>query len=411
MRDFKDYTEYIFNIAPSFQNIGSGAYKEGLNATVAFDNRFGHPHKNYKTIHIAGTNGKGSCSHTIASIFQEAGYKVGLYTSPHLLSFTERIRVNGKCIEEDYVMDFIDDNKTFIEEIHPSFFDITTALAFKYFADCKVDIAVVEVGLGGRLDCTNIISPILSIITNISLDHTQLLGNTLDKIAFEKAGIMKKGVKCIIGETTDITLPVFENHSKEVGAPLIISTKRISAKYPTLFELKGIYQKKNLATILTAIKELRNDGLNITDDNLEKGLSNVVENTGLRGRWEKMQEHPTIVCDTGHNIGGFKYLAKQLKSQKCRTLRIVFGMVSDKDISGVLSLLPKKAVYYFCQASVKRALPANELRELALKYHLKGQIFSSVEDAVKQAKSDAQEDDFIFVGGSTFVVADLLSFS
>lgn len=408
MRDFQQYSDYIFNMAPSYQNVGSKAYKEGLSNTVLFDERLGNPHTKYKTIHIAGTNGKGSCSHTIASILQESGYKVGLYTSPHLLSFTERIRVNGKPIEEDYVMDFIDEHRTFIESISPSFFEVSTALAFKYFADREVDIAVIEVGLGGRLDCTNIITPILSIITNISLDHIQHLGNTLDKIAFEKAGIMKKGIPCVIGETVDETLPVFEQHAKETCTPVIYCSSKARKEMESIFELKGLYQRKNINTILTSINELRLLGLNISDASIENGLRRVIENTGLRGRWEQIKKNPTIVCDTGHNIGGFAYISQQLKEQKCKTLRIVFGMVNDKDISGVISLLPDNAEYYFCQASVKRALSVEDLAKLASDKGLKGRLFTSVSEAIDTAISDSSEDDFIFVGGSTFVVADLL---
>ena len=408
MRDFQQYSDYIFNMAPSYQNVGSKAYKEGLSNTVLFDERLGNPHTKYKTIHIAGTNGKGSCSHTIASILQESGYKVGLYTSPHLLSFTERIRVNGKPIEEDYVMDFIDEHRTFIESISPSFFEVSTALAFKYFADREVDIAVIEVGLGGRLDCTNIITPILSIITNISLDHIQHLGNTLDKIAFEKAGIMKKGIPCVIGETVDETLPVFERHAKETCTPVIYCSSKARKEMESIFELKGLYQRKNINTILTSINELRLLGLNISDASIDNGLKRVIENTGLRGRWEQIKKNPTIVCDTGHNIGGFAYISQQLKEQKCKTLRIVFGMVNDKDISGVISLLPDNAEYYFCQASVKRALPVEDLAKLASDKGLKGRLFTSVSEAIDTAISDSSEDDFIFVGGSTFVVADLL---
>lgn len=408
MREFKDYTEYIFNLAPSFQNVGNKAYKEGLSNTLLLDEHFLHPHTKFKTIHIAGTNGKGSCSHTIASILQECGYKVGLYTSPHLLSFTERIRINGKPISEDYIMDFIDQEHDFIEALKPSFFEVTTALAFKYFAENDIDIAMVETGLGGRLDCTNIITPILSIITNISLDHVQILGNTLSEIAFEKAGIMKKGVTCIIGETSDEISPVFLQHSKEVEAPLIFCKEDAYSSMVDMFELKGLYQNKNITTIITAIKQLQHQGLNIQDINIQNGIARVIENTGLRGRWETISKNPTIICDTGHNIGGFYYITKQLKTLNYHTLRIVFGMVNDKDITGVLALLPHEAEYYFCQASVKRALPVEELAEKAKKFHLRGKQYKSVEIAVRDAIMDADKDDLIFVGGSTFVVADLI---
>lgn len=410
MRNFEEYTEWLFNQTPLFQNIGSGAYKEGLENTLFLDEHFNHPHKNFKTIHIAGTNGKGSCSHSIASVLQEAGYNVGLYTSPHLLSFRERIRVNGKMIEEDYVMDFIDKNKTMIENLHCSFFEISTALAFLYFADKNVDVAVIEVGLGGRLDCTNIISPILSIITNISLDHVQLLGNTRAKIAAEKAGIIKKDTVCVIGESDDEILPVFQNKAKSVNAQLVFPEICPNVKALQNFELKGLYQEKNIKTILTAIEELKKRGIKIEQQHIDFGLANVTKNTGLRGRWEKVFENPTVVCDTGHNIGGFAYLSQQLKKQNCKNLRMVFGMVNDKDINGVLAMLPQNAIYYFCQASVKRALPAVEMKKKANMFNLCGNSYESVEEAFKAAKMDSCPEDFIFVGGSTFVVADFLRF-
>lgn len=408
MRKFKEYTEYLFNLAPLFQNIGNGAYKEGLSNTYMLDERFGYPHTSYKTIHIAGTNGKGSCSHSIASILQESGLKVGLYTSPHLVSFTERIRVNGKPIVEDYVMDFIDENKTFLEEIKPSFFEVATALAFKYFKDEKVDVAIIEVGLGGRLDCTNIIHPELSIITNISKDHVQFLGDTLEAIAGEKAGIMKPDVTCVIGEVTDETLPVFEKKAKETGNHIVYCHQGDNS-YFDVFELKGSYQKKNINTITTAINELRRQGWQISDKDLTDGLSHVSRNTGLRGRWETLSHAPLTICDTGHNTGGFSYISEQISNQECRTRRIVIGMVNDKDVSGVLAMLPKKAVYYFCQASVSRALDAESLQEKASKFGLVGTCYTTVNDAVEQARRDSSPDDFIFIGGSTFVVADLLS--
>lgn len=408
MRDFKEYTEFLFNLAPLFQNIGQGAYKEGLSNTHKLDDRLGHPHTSFKAIHIAGTNGKGSCSHSIASILQESGLKVGLYTSPHLVSFTERIRVNGTPVPEGYVMNFIDENRQFLEEIKPSFFEVTTALAFKYFHDENVDVAVVEVGLGGRLDCTNIIHPELSVITNISKDHTQFLGDTLEAIAREKAGIMKTGVPCVIGETTEETLGVFEKQARERKCQVVYCQQGHNP-YIDIFELKGSYQARNINTIMTAIGELRLQGWHIDEPAIVRGLSHVVRNTGLRGRWEKLYDRPLTICDTGHNTGGFSYLSRQISEQECLNRRIVIGMVNDKDVGGVMSMLPKDAVYYFCQASVERALDAQLLKKHAEQYGLKGSSFPTVMQAVEQARSDAHPDDFIFIGGSTFVVADLLS--
>ncbi len=407
MKDFEQYTDYLFSQVPMFQNIGGGAYKEGLENTNILDRHFGHPHRSYKTIHIAGTNGKGSCSHTIASILQEAGYKVGLYTSPHLTDFRERIRVNGRKITEQYVIDFIDNERGFFEPLYPTFFELTTALAFKYFADEKVDVAVIEVGMGGRLDCTNIIQPDLSIITNISLDHTQFLGNTMAEIAREKAGIIKQGVPVIIGETTSETKPVFTEKAKEANADIFFA-EDTEEDNSFDFELKGLYQKKNLKTILCAVSHLINIGYAITRENIIRGLSRVCENTGLQGRWQTVRTNPTVICDTGHNIGGITYVAQQLKQQGCDTLRIVFGMVSDKDVDGVLELMPRDAVYYFTQSSVKRAMPHTQIKELAKRHGLYGNSFTSVGVAYERALQESNENDLIFIGGSSFVVADFL---
>lgn len=406
---YSDYTEYLFSQVPMFQNIGKAAYKEGLENTNILDEHFGHPHRTFRTIHVAGTNGKGSCSHTIASVLQEAGYKVGLFTSPHLIDFRERIRVNGDMIPEQYVMDFIDNEKSFFEPLYPTFFELTTAMAFKWFAEQGVDVAVIEVGLGGRLDCTNIISPDLSIITNISFDHVNLLGDTLSKIASEKAGIIKEGTPVIIGERHPETEGVFRakaysEHSKIVFAEDVVTSNDYD------FELKGIYQQKNIKTILAAISELRlTPYYNISEEAIRNGLKHVTVNTGLMGRWQTIHTAPLAICDTGHNIGGFTYLVPQITSQKCDQLRIVFGMVNDKDVSGVLSMMPKSAKYYFTQASVHRALPSTELKAIATKYGLCGDTFTSVEEAYRQALSDSSPDDFIYVGGSSYVVADLLT--
>lgn len=423
--NYKETITYLFNSAPLFQQIGSGAYKEGLQNTLALDEHFGHPHKQFKTIHIAGTNGKGSCSHTLAAILQDAGYKVGLYTSPHLVDFRERIRVNGEPVSTDYVVDFVAKEKSFFEPLHPSFFELATAMAFKYFAEKKVDVAVIEVGLGGRLDCTNIIRPDLCIITNISLDHIQFLGNTLEKIAKEKAGIIKKDIPVIIGETTPETKPVFISKAAEVNAPILFAEEEhllISGTsgnnggfiYETQNlknlegELGGLCQLKNTNTLLSAINILNKLGYKLEESHIRDGFAHVCELTGLKGRWQTLQKEPTIICDTGHNVGGIQYISEQLKKQKYKTLRIVMGMVNDKDIRGALALMPREAIYYFTKASVQRALPENELATLAAKAGLKGHSYPSVELALDSAKKDSEKDDFIFVGGSTFIVADLL---
>ena len=406
---YKETIEYLFNSTPVFEHVGASAYKPGLQTTEILDAHYGHPHKNFKTIHIAGTNGKGSVSHSLASILQEAGYKVGLYTSPHLIDFRERIRVNGIPVSEEYVIRFVEDfkhlNSKRIHPLSPSFFELTTALAFKYFADEKVDIAVIEVGLGGRLDCTNIITPILSVITNISFDHTQFLGNTLAQIASEKAGIIKHQVPVVIGETTKETRPVFENKAKEMDAPIFFAEEIDRSECDQYeFELKGSYQKKNLRTILCATKRLPF----IHPEHIQKGLTNVCKNTGLMGRWQTLSTNPLIICDTGHNVGGWKYLASQISSVPCDRLHIVFGMVDDKDIRNVLSMLPKNAVYYFTQANNHRAIPAQQVGELAKEYGLSGNIYPTVAQAYEEAKSSASEKDFIFIGGSSYIVADLL---
>ena len=402
---YEETVEYLFNSTPLFQNVGKEAYKEGLANTLALDAHFGHPHTTFKTIHVGGTNGKGSTSHSLASVLQCAGYKVGLFTSPHLKDFRERIRINGEMISEDYVVRFVEEHRGFFEPLHPSFFELTTALAFKYFAEQKVDVAVIEVGLGGRLDCTNIISPVLSIITNISFDHVQFLGNTLEKIAGEKAGIIKHGVPVVIGETTPETRPVFEAKAKAVDTELVFAEEQDVDEVP--FELGGDYQKKNLRTILTALGILKHTFC-ISKENILEGLSTVCRRTGLMGRWQTLNTCPTVVCDVGHNVGGFEYIVKQLARQKYATLRIVIGMVNDKDINGVLALLPKQATYYFTRAKVRRAIQPEELQEKAREYKLKGNCYPTVADAYKVAMQEASTDDFIFIGGSCFVVAEAL---
>lgn len=416
--NYQETIEYLFNSTPVFEKIGAKAYKPGLQTTFALDDHFGHPHQKYKTIHIAGTNGKGSCSHTLAAILQSQGYKVGLYTSPHLVDFRERIRVNGECVPEQYVIDFVEENRAFFEPLHPSFFELTTAMALKYFAEQKVDYAVIEVGLGGRLDCTNIITPILSIITNISFDHTQFLGNTLAEIAGEKAGIIKPGVPVVIGEYLPETRPVFENKAKSENAPILFAqdfdvTRLESSEICDVdMELKGSYQECNKKTILTALHILRQK-LAISDEAIREGFAHVCELTGLRGRWEKLNDAPLTICDTGHNLAGWNYLAPQINSVKAETKHIVFGMVDDKDVVHVLQLLKEKlenrVKYYWTQPSTKRAIPVEKLSELALKLGLHGETYHSVKEAYNAALKNAEKGDFVFVGGSSYVVADLLS--
>ena len=422
---YQETINYLFTSAPLFQNVGGDAYKEGLYNTYQLDEHFGHPHQRYKTIHVAGTNGKGSCSHTLASILQASGLKVGLFTSPHLVDFRERIRVNGQMVSEEYVIDFVEQHRSFFEPLHPSFFELTTAMAFKYFAEQNVDVAVIEVGLGGRLDCTNIISPEVCAITNISFDHVAFLGNTLAKIAGEKAGIIKRNTPVVIGETVKETRPVFEAKATEVNAPIYFAEKekeilkhRFNAKggitYQTakygkvIGELGGYCQQKNASTILCAISRLKERGFRISDENIREGFAHVCEMTGLMGRWQTLNAAPKVVCDTGHNVGGFRWITKQLNKVHA-PMRIVFGMVNDKDISGVLSMMPKRATYYFCQASVKRALPHEDIQQKAKAYGLEGNSYPTVAQAYKAALADAQAEDFIYVGGSSFVVADLLS--
>ena len=420
---YQETCQYLFNQMPMFEKQGSAGYKEGLTNTVLLDEHLGHPHQSYATIHIAGTNGKGSCSHTLAAILQQCGYKVGLYTSPHLIDFRERIRINGEPISERYVVDFVERERSFFEPLHPSFFEVTTAMAFQYFKDKEVDIAVIEVGLGGRLDCTNIITPILSIITNISFDHTQFLGDTLAKIAAEKAGIIKRGIPIIIGEANDETRPVFSAKAQELNAPIefaedyneVISAECIPGGgmlYHTRNngdlhgDLSGSYQEKNMNTSLAAVYQLVRSGYLCEcqkPHNLEKSrkemlyaINHVAEMTGLMGRWQ------------GHNVGGWQYLSKQLEQQQCQQMHIIFGMVSDKDVNSVLELLPKNAIFYFTKADNHRAINETDLQHLAAQHGLKGESYPSVHEAYTQCMKNALRDDFIFVGGSSYVVGDFL---
>lgn len=432
---YQETCDYLFNQLPMFERQGKDGYKEGLSNTLALDDHFGHPHRAYATIHVAGTNGKGSVSHTIASILQECGYTVGLYTSPHLVDFRERIRINGAPISEEFVTTFVDNERSFFEPLHPSFFEITTAMAFSYFKERKVDIAVIEVGLGGRLDCTNIITPILSVITNISFDHTQMLGDTLAKIAAEKAGIIKKGVPVIIGETNEETRPVFEQKAREMDAPIVfaedhpeIDSAEMTQDGGMLYhthcfgdikgDLGGIYQQKNLETVFHALYALAQKGfLCECNDEVNKakglhelcqGIANVAAHTGIKGRWQTIQTAPRVVCDTGHNVGGWHYISQQLKNVKCQNMHIIFGMVNDKDIDGVLELLPKDAIYYFTKADSHRALSEGVIKEMAARHALQGNAYPTVYEAYKAAIQAASSKDFVFIGGSSYVVGDFL---
>lgn len=406
---YKDAIEYLYDSAPLFQNIGAGAYKEGLCNTYLLDEHFGNPHRKYKTIHVGGTNGKGSVSHTLAAILQSAGYNVGLYTSPHLVDFRERIRVNGKKIPKERVVRFVEEERSYLETLHPSFFEVTTALAFKYFEEANVDIAVIEVGLGGRLDCTNIILPLLSVITNISFDHTQFLGDTLEKIACEKAGIIKPGIPVVIGETNGNTevRNVFAETADRLDSRICFADEQEHKHYET--ELKGYCQEHNTDTILTALACLRETypEIVVSDDAVRYGFMHVCEMTGLMGRWQVISKKPLVICDTGHNVGGWKYISRQLETLP-HPLHIIIGMVSDKDVATVLKMLPADARYYFTQASVKRAMPVGQFALIAGQCGLSGNSFPDVASAYASALRNVGEGS-IFVGGSTFIVADFLS--
>lgn len=435
---YEETTQYLFKQTANYEQQGTAGYKEGLDNSMALDEHYNHPHTQFKTIHVAGTNGKGSCSHMLAAILQRVGYRVGLYTSPHLVDFSERIRINGTPISESYVVEFVEQGQNFFESLNASFFEITTAMAFKYFADMNIDIAVVEVGLGGRLDSTNIITPLVSVITNISPDHTDLLGSSLEQIAMEKGGIIKKGVPVIIGETTPETKTVFEVLAQEANAPIVFAEEHaevVTAQprseggyhYTTKnlgdfdCELSGIYQPKNVNTILPVLYELVKQGYLCqceeprfqakANKELNDALTSVNKLTGLAGRWQVVREKPTVVCDTGHNIGGWKYLGEQIAKVQCAQKRIVFGMLEDKDVYGVMSLLPKDATYYFCHPSSDRALPEQSIQVFGQQIGLQGNAYPDVKSAYEAAFNDASEQDFIFIGGSNYVVADFLKLS
>lgn len=426
---YEETLHYLYTSTPVFQHSGASAYKPGLDTSIALDNYLDNPHKAYKTIHVAGTNGKGSVSHLLAAILRQSGYKVGLFTSPHLIDFRERIRVNGKIIPKEYVVDFVERHRTTFEPLHPSFFELTSTMAFDYFRAEKVDYAVIETGMGGRLDSTNIITPILSIITNISLDHTQFLGDTVEKIAFEKAGIIKPEVPALIGEIdSDEVAEVYFDAAKRNNTKVYFASEEEilkesylmetgewyldTAEYGQLFgQLGGAVQFRNAQTVLGALNLLERQGVDITREAVREGFEHVVELTGLMGRWQVLQEKPKVVCDTGHNTGGWKYLQFNLENLKRTSHRMVMivGMVNDKDVNGVVDLMPKEnAFYIFTQASVDRAMPAAELAEIGKAHGLTGFARDNVQSAVKWALEMLDEDDAIFIGGSTFVVADAL---
>lgn len=423
---YQETIDYLYSQHPAFESKGAGAYKPGLGTSMALDKLFGHHHRNYATIHVAGTNGKGSVSHLLATILQLNGYNVGLYTSPHLVDFRERIRVNGKMIPKDDVIDFISRYRKMNFGGKPSFFELTSTMAFDYFSKCHVDVAVIEVGLGGRLDSTNIITPSMCVITNISLDHMQFLGNTTTQIAKEKAGIIKPGVPVVVGESQGAVRQVFADNANSVGAPITFAddTQRITShslsgdghmvlhttEHGTIEnELIGEYQIKNANTVLAATEVMKEIGFRVSEESLHKAFLSVCEVSGLMGRWTKLNDRPTVVCDTGHNPGGWTYISHQLKFQDCTTLRMVIGFVSDKDVRSIVGMMPPNATYYFTQAAIDRALSASTLAEIATDAGLKGTTCPSVVQAYKQALADAAPGDFIFVGGSTYVVAELLS--
>jgi dihydrofolate synthase / folylpolyglutamate synthase len=401
---YQQTLDYLFSRLPMYQREGVAAYKADIGNIVAASRKLGGPHKKFKSIHIAGTNGKGSVSHMLASILQEAGYKVGLYTSPHLKDFRERIKINGEMITEKEVVGFVKKNKVIFEKMQLSFFEFTVVMAFDYFAKQKVEIAIIEVGLGGRLDSTNIINPELSIITNIGLDHTNLLGDTLEEIAVEKAGIIKKNTPIIIGRKQKETIKVFRNIAQENDAELIYASEKESYKT----DLEGIYQKENRNTCLTAIESLQNMGWRIPESSIKKGLANTIKNTSLLGRWQLMSTSPATICDIGHNEDGIKQICRQLKNIKYDHLHFVYGTVNDKSLNEILTLLPKDAKYYFCRPNIARGLDEIELQEKADNKGLKGKAYSGVKEALETANKNATKDDLIFVGGSAFVVAEVI---
>ncbi len=426
---YKEALDYLYSQLPMFSRVGTAAYKPGLDTSLAIDSFFDHPHRKFKSIHIGGTNGKGSTSHTLAAVLQSQGYKTGLYTSPHLVDFRERMRINGKMIPKGKVIEFVDKWKNCSYQGHPSFFELTMMMAFNWFAEEKVDYAVIEVGMGGRLDSTNIITPEICVITNISNDHTQFLGDTLSKIASEKAGIIKPGIPVVIGEAEGEIKEIFSNKAKETGAPItfaqesyrLLSIKEspeggwecLSHEGGFRFPLAGDYQKKNINTALNALDAMRGVGIVITDNSITEGLSHVDSLTGLNGRWSVLGHDPLIIADTGHNIAGITYNMNQLERLRDQhpggKLKIVIGFVADKAIDKILKLLPRDAEYYLTNASIPRALPVDQLKQKFNEAGLGGACYENVKSAYKEALASASPEDIIFVGGSTFIVADLFS--
>lgn len=426
---YQNTLDYLFSNLPMFTRIGAAALKPDLTNTISLCKILGNPETKFKSIHIAGTNGKGSTSHMLASVLQESGLKVGLYTSPHLKDFRERIKVNGQMIPEQNVIDFVENYRSVFDEIKPSFFEWSVALCFDFFKKENIDVAIIETGLGGRLDSTNVITPQLSVVTNIGWDHTNILGDTLAKIAYEKAGIIKPKLQVIVGEYVDETKPVFIEKAEEENAPISFTQDHFKTHhfishnqftscdifnddeliYENLeLDLGGNYQQKNILTVINSIEYLKQIGYHISENNIRTGLMKVKQNTGLMGRWQILQEKPLTVCDTGHNVNGIHYVVEQIMQNNFSKLHMVIGMVNDKDIRNILSLLPKNAVYYFCKANIPRALPVNELQKQALEFGLTGDSYGSVQKAFEAAKNNSHSDDMIFVGGSTFVVAEIL---
>ncbi|MBC5864096.1 bifunctional folylpolyglutamate synthase/dihydrofolate synthase [Flavobacterium turcicum] len=405
--NYQDTINWMFNQLPMYQLQGAQAYKKDLTNAHKLAAHLNYPEKKLKCIHVAGTNGKGSTSHMLASVLQEAGYKVGLYTSPHLKDFRERIKINGVEISEKFVEDFITEHQLFFEANDMSFFEMTVGLAFDYFAAAKVDIAIIEVGMGGRLDATNIITPLVSVITNIGLDHTQFLGNTLEAIAFEKAGIIKPNISVIIGEYTPETKPVFLSRAKEGSSEIYFAADLVFENYPS--DLIGDYQVHNKKTVLQTIQVLnKQTEFEISPQNIQNGLLHVVKNTGLQGRWQQIHTAPKVICDTAHNKNGLEIVLKQIQKEKFDTLHFVLGVVNDKDLEEILPLFPKNAKYYFCKPNIPRGLDAQVLQQKAALFELHGEVYNSVSEAYKKALQNAVATDFVYVGGSTFVVAEIL---
>ncbi len=404
---YQETTNWLFNQLPVYQLQGASAYKEDLTNTLLLVAHLNHPEKDLKCIHVAGTNGKGSTSHLLASVLQEAGYTVGLYTSPHLKDFRERIKINGKEISEEYVCEFVAKNKSFFEANALSFFEMTVGLAFEYFAKEKTDINIIEVGMGGRLDSTNIITPLVSVITNIGLDHTQFLGTTLKSIATEKAGIIKENTPVVIGEYTPETKEVFLTKATQTNSDIYFASDLIEDTYPS--DLLGDYQIQNKKTVQQTIEVIRNQNeFKISEEHSKNGLLKVIKNTGLQGRWQQLLEHPKVICDTAHNTHGLKIVLNQIKKEEFAALHIVLGVVNDKDLNEILPLFPKKANYYFCKPAIPRGLDAEILQQKAKEFQLNGKVYNSVSNAYQEALKNASKNDFIYIGGSTFVVAEVL---